>query len=53
MEYLYREYGQVKAINLNKSAAPTFGDALKKEPGVSPSEYEKGWWASLSEKFGS
>lgn len=51
MEYLYREYGQVKVINLNKSTAPTFLDALKKELGVSPSEFEDGWQAYLIEKF--
>ena len=51
LEYMYKEYGQVKIISLIRSTAPTFLDALKKELGVSPSEFEDGWQAYLTEKF--
>ena len=53
LEYMYKEYGQVKIVSLIRSTAPTFLDALKKELGVSPSEFEDGWQAYLTEKFGS
>lgn len=52
VEYMYQEYGQEKIVNLVKSTAPTFEDALSKELGVSPSEFEDGWRAHLAEKFG-
>ena len=53
VEHMYEEYGQVKVINLIKSTAPTFVDALTKELGVSPSEFEQGWKTHLADRFGS
>lgn len=52
VEFMYAKYGQKKVINLIKSDAPTFTDALKKEIGLSPSEFEEGWRVYLAEKFG-
>ncbi len=52
VEFMYTEYGREKVINLIKSDAPTFTDALKKEIGLSPSKFEDGWRAYLAEKFG-
>jgi hypothetical protein len=52
VEYMYATYGREKIVNLIRSDASTFEDALRKEPGVSPSEFENGWKTYLSEKFG-
>jgi len=43
VEYLYREYGQVKVINLNKSTAPTFEDALKEKGVYGVLKYNKSY----------
>lgn len=52
VEFMYTEYGREKVINLIKSDAPTFTDALKKEIGLSSSKFEDGWRAYLAKKFG-
>lgn len=52
VEFMYSKCGQKKVIDLIKSDAPTFTDALKKEIGLSPSEFEEGWRVYLAEKFG-
>lgn len=52
VEYMYEEYGQEKVINLIRSDAKTFGAAIEKELGVTPSEFEKGLRAYLVEKLG-
>jgi len=52
VEYMYEEYGKEKIISLIKSDAPTFLDAIRKELGISPAEFEQGWKAYLADKFG-
>jgi|GEM_PF-4375707 len=50
---MYKEYGKEKIISLIKSDAPTFLDAIRKELGISPAEFEQGWKTYLANKFGS
>lgn len=51
VEHMYAKYGQEKVIKLIRSDALTFEDALRKELGVSPSEFEDGWRTYLAKKF--
>jgi len=51
VEFMFARYCKEKVINLIQSDALTFIDALKKEMGVSSSEFEEGWRAYLAERF--
>jgi len=51
VEFMYTKYGQEKIINLIKSDASSFDNAVMKELKVTPLEFKDEWRAYLAEKF--
>jgi hypothetical protein len=51
LEFMYHEYEQEKIVNLIKSNASTFDDALTRELNETTPEFENKWKTYLMEKF--
>lgn len=51
VEFMYTEYGQKKVVDLIKSNAPTFEQAITDELGLMPSQFENSWKLYLADKF--